>query len=223
MASTQVKLEYGKVYHIYNRGNDSCDLFRSADNYLHFMRLYGEYIPPIAETFAWALMKNHFHLLVRIRKEEDIAFMPLFRLDTNGRRIKEDHQRAEPLGGFSDKKYNPSSQFKHLFNAYAQSFNHAYQRTGSLFEKPFHRKEIDSSQYFRNTIIYIHRNPVQHGIVEDSADYPWSSYPTCLSTKPTHLEREKVLMTFGNERKEFTWLHKQGVDIMDVERFLGLM
>ncbi len=215
-------LEYGKVYHIYNRGHNSCDLFRSEDHYLHFMQLYGEYIPHIAETYAWALMKNHFHLLVRIKREDEIGYIPNFALDSRGKRIKEKFRRAEPIGGVSDKKYNPSSQFKHLFNAYAQSFNHATERTGSLFEKPFHRKEITSWQYFRNVIIYIHQNPVQHGFVEDPSDYPWSSYTTCLSSKPTHLEREKVLMTFGNESKEFIRLHSQVVDIIDVERHLGL-
>lgn len=222
MASAQIKMEYGKFYHIYNRGNNSCDLFRSDDHHLHFMRLYGEYIPQVAETFAWVLMKNHFHLLVRIKPEEEIPFMPLYELDAQGRRVRRDHRKAMPIGAVGDKKFNPTSQFKHLFNAYAQSFNYAQERTGSLFEKPFHRKEIDSLDYFRNVIVYIHRNPVQHQIVEDVADYPWSSYHTCLSMKPTHLAREKVLRCFGNETAEFMQLHRQGVDVMDVERYLQI-
>jgi hypothetical protein len=34
--------------------------------------LYDKHISPIADTFAWVLMRNHFHLLVRIKEEEDI-------------------------------------------------------------------------------------------------------------------------------------------------------
>ena len=58
------KLEFGKYYHIYNRGINSCDLFVENENYEHFLRLYEKYINPIVDTYAWVLMKNHFHLLV---------------------------------------------------------------------------------------------------------------------------------------------------------------
>ena len=63
---------YGKYYHIFNRGINSCDLFRDADNYEYFLNLYDKYISPIADTYAWVLMPNHFHLLVRIK--EDIVY-----------------------------------------------------------------------------------------------------------------------------------------------------
>ena len=35
--------------------------------------MYEKYINPVAETFAWVLMVNHFHLAVRIRDEEEIS------------------------------------------------------------------------------------------------------------------------------------------------------
>src|SRR5450830_1623896 len=69
-------LKYGQFYHIYNRGIDSCDLFREPDNYEHFLGLYDKYISPVAETFAWVLMPNHFHLLVRVKEEMEIGFIP---------------------------------------------------------------------------------------------------------------------------------------------------
>jgi len=65
--------EHGKYYHIYNRGNNREDLFCIHENYIHFLRLYEKYMYPIANTYAWVLMKNHFHLLVRIREEEEIS------------------------------------------------------------------------------------------------------------------------------------------------------
>ncbi|MDA3880742.1 MAG: hypothetical protein PF436_10170, partial [Prolixibacteraceae bacterium] len=68
------KLEHGHFYHIYNHGVGGRDLFRNSDNYLHFLLLYDKYIEPIAETYAWVLMKNHFHVLVRIKEEKDVGF-----------------------------------------------------------------------------------------------------------------------------------------------------
>lgn len=31
----------------------------------------------MADTFAWVLMRNHFHVLVRIKEEEEIGFIPV--------------------------------------------------------------------------------------------------------------------------------------------------
>ena len=66
-------LEHETYYHIYNRGINGETLFREPDNYRHFLRLYDKYIEPVADTFAWCLMPNHFHLLVQIKGEEEIA------------------------------------------------------------------------------------------------------------------------------------------------------
>ncbi len=71
-------IEYGYYYHIYNRGINGTDLFWSDDNYSYFMELYFKYIDLVADTYAWCLMKNHFHFLVRIKEEGEIQpFKPL--------------------------------------------------------------------------------------------------------------------------------------------------
>lgn len=64
-----------------------------------------------------------------------------------------------------------------FFNAYAKAFNKQQGRTGSLFEKHFRRKRIDSDDYLKNLIMYVHNNPVHHGLTLNLADYRNSSYP----------------------------------------------
>ncbi|WP_423130327.1 transposase [Gaoshiqia sp. Z1-71] len=101
-------LTYGHYYHIYNRGNNSCNIFREADNYEHFLELYDKYISPVADTFAWVLMPNHFHLLVRIKEEKDIGFIPVKTLPGSliSRRVKRSDSPsavANPDGGYNDK------------------------------------------------------------------------------------------------------------------------
>ena len=54
-------------YHIYNRANGNEKLFASDDNYIYFLKQYNYYISPIAKTFAYCLMPNHFHFLVQIK------------------------------------------------------------------------------------------------------------------------------------------------------------
>ncbi|MBU8892556.1 MAG: hypothetical protein KOO66_07235 [Bacteroidales bacterium] len=67
-------IEFGRYYHIYNRGINSGNLFEENTNYEHFLKLYEKYINPIADTYAWCLMKNHFHFLVRIKDAVEIGF-----------------------------------------------------------------------------------------------------------------------------------------------------
>jgi REP element-mobilizing transposase RayT len=63
-----IPLQPGEVYHLYNRGNNREDIFREGRNYLYFLELYTHHVHPVVDTFAYCLMRNHFHLLVRVRE-----------------------------------------------------------------------------------------------------------------------------------------------------------
>jgi len=59
-------------YHIFNHANGFENLFREPENYRYFLEKYRLHISSIAETYAYCLMPNHFHLVIRIRKREAI-------------------------------------------------------------------------------------------------------------------------------------------------------
>jgi REP element-mobilizing transposase RayT len=65
-------LLYDTYYHIYNRGNNRENIFIEERNYEYFMALYAKYIEPVAETFAFCLLRNHFHILNRVKSEVEI-------------------------------------------------------------------------------------------------------------------------------------------------------
>ena len=185
-------LENGKYYHIYNRGINSDILFRDSDNYNYFLKLYDTHIDPIAETFAWCLMKNHFHFLIRVKEVEEIK---------------------------TAIKIQPSQSFSNLFNAYTKAFNKKYNRHGALFERPFRRKWVNYDNYFQNLIVYIHNNPVHHNICEHPLEYAWSSYLSCISDKPTKLKRQEVIEIF-DDVENFKYVH-QLKSYSTTEEFLG--
>ena len=192
-------LEHEKFYHIFNRGNNGINLFYDADCYYHFLRLYEKYIEPVAETSAWCLLKNHFHLLVYIKPQNEI----------DNRKLK--YSTVE-----KPRIISASKQFSHLFNAYTQAINKRFKRTGSLFEKPFHRKLITSDDYFQKLIHYIHNNPVHHGFCKNINDYPWSSYGSIISEKPTKIKRKEVIDVFYN-LDNFIAYHNQNQDFFDID------
>ncbi len=59
---------------------------------------------------------------------------------------------------------------------YVQYFNHAYQRTGTLWEGRYKSTLIQGSRYLLTCMRYIELNPVRAAMVEHPVDYPWSSY-----------------------------------------------
>jgi putative transposase len=63
------QLYKGQIYHIYNRGNGKENIFFSKRNYRYFLLQYDKYLSQFLDTFAFALLPNHFHLLVRIKTE----------------------------------------------------------------------------------------------------------------------------------------------------------
>jgi hypothetical protein len=103
---------------------------------------------------------------------------------------------------------DPSRQFSHLFNSYTQAINKRHNRTGSLFETTFERKLVASEAYFQQLIYYIHNNPVHHGFVKQICLYPWSSYETVISDKPTKLKRKEVIELYG-DIENYIFYHNQ--------------
>src|SRR5689334_18110501 len=59
---------------------------------------------------------------------------------------------------------------------YAAYFNRRYERTGSLWERPFKSCLVDSAAYVLACYRYIERNPVRAGMVDHPGAYAWSSY-----------------------------------------------
>lgn len=198
------KLEFGHYYHIYNRGNNGGAIFFDDENYRYFLSLYLKYIFPIADTFCWCLLKNHFHFLVRIKELDEIAIEQL------------NYSNNIPI---DPDKINPTRQFSHLFNAYTQAINKKYHRTGSVFEKPFKRKMVTSSDYLIKLIFYIHNNPVHHGLVDQISDYKWSSYHSILSSKPTYILRTEVIALFG-DLENFKYYHTKHQELEDLESLI---
>jgi putative transposase len=189
-------LKHGCYYHIFNRGTNGESLFHQRRDYLHFLDRYIYDIVPVAETYAYCLVKNHFHLAIRtLTSEEQTAY--------HAAQEKVDPRHTPP---FSLRP--PSRQFSNLFTAYARWFNIRYERTGSLLEHPFHRILVDSDVYLKRLINYIHHNPQHHGFVDDYRDWPFSSYSAVLSTGFTRVSRDAILVAYGG-REAFVNSHAQ--------------
>ncbi len=65
-------LRYNTYYHIYNRGVNRENIFIEERNYDLFLKLFERHLSPVVDLFSYCLLKNHFHISVRIKSEEEI-------------------------------------------------------------------------------------------------------------------------------------------------------
>lgn len=115
-----------------------------------------------------------------------------------------------------------SKAFSNLFNAYAKSINKAYKRTGSLFQDRFRRKILDKEEYLKTLIIYIHLNREKHGLTEDYKNYPYSSFKSIISDKPTSLAQAAVLNYFEDKENFIASHNFRKLEIMEKEEEIFL-
>lgn len=192
MSNTE-NFECEYVYHIYTHANGKDLIFRVEENYRYFLDKLAKYIVPIAEIYAYCLMPNHFHLLVRFKKLGEI--------------LNEDEH-----------KYL-MKQFSNLLNAYAKAYNKRYNRKGSLFLDYLKRKRINDERYFMKLLHYIHNNPVNHGFVEDIGKWKYSSYHSYINlAKESKIERAEMMQYFETIN-DFIEYHKSNIeyDFLSIE------
>jgi REP element-mobilizing transposase RayT len=106
-----------------------------------------KYLDGSLRIYAFVFMPNHFHILLKSYKRSVLE---------KKYKIYDEKLISQKL----------SKQLSNLFNSYAQYFNKRHERMGSLFMRPFKRKEILDEDQLRKIIHYIHNNPVKHGFVK---------------------------------------------------------
>ncbi|MCY7351243.1 MAG: hypothetical protein LH606_11340 [Cytophagaceae bacterium] len=190
-------LEPGYYFHIYNRSVNGGDLFVDRGNYDFFLRRYDSYLSDFVETYAFCLLKNHFHLLIRVR--EWAAILTTFESKLATGIDLTTFQKLSNLGPNSPHSDVISHQFQKFFQSYAMAFNKQQGRYGTLFQTPFKRSRIDTDAYLTQVIYYIHANPQKHGIIQDFRTYEWSSYHRIIESRPSKLCKADVLNWFGGE------------------------
>jgi REP element-mobilizing transposase RayT len=192
MATTE-SFECGYVYHIYTHANGKDLIFREEENYKYFLDKLSKYIVPIAQIYAYCLMPNHFHLLIRFKDLDQIS-------------------------NENEHKYL-MRQFSNLLNSYAKAYNKRYDRRGALFLDFLKRKRVNDEKYLLKLLHYIHNNSVNHGFVEYIEDWKHSSYNSYINlSKVSKLDREEILKYFDTVG-DFINYHKSNVeyDFMSLE------
>jgi REP element-mobilizing transposase RayT len=82
----------------------------------------------------------------------------------------------------------------------ARSYNRRHRFLGRLWQSRYRARVIDTDDYFRQVVSYVHLNPVSAGVVDDPAEYPYCGHREVLGLcQPYVIDRCSVLRAFGGE------------------------
>ena len=92
-----------------------------------------------------------------------------------------------------------SRMMQYLGRHYVRYFNQKYSRTGTLWEGRFRSCLVQEENYFLICQRYIELNPVRAGMVDNPADYHWSSYRSnALGIESSFRRPHNVYYALGN-------------------------
>ena len=81
----------------------------------------------------------------------------------------------------------------------ARGFNRRRRYLGRLWQSRYRARLIDSQDYFRQVVSYVHLNPVAAEIVNDPADYSYSGHREIIGHCPSRLiDVPSVLIGFDD-------------------------
>ncbi len=198
------KFEPEKFYHLIAKSVDGIKLFANEENKAFFLKRFAVYVPGFARVYAYCLLDNHIHFLIKPKSLGEIEFY----LNNLGKESLTITQKKflENINAF-DFNELIETQFNYLFVSYVRSFNKVYHRKGGMFNTPFRCIEVQDDFHFSQLVIYIHANPLKHALIKDFTQYQWSSYKAVISSGHTLVKRDEVLDWFGG-RQNFIEAHK---------------
>ncbi len=120
---------------------------------------------------------------------------------------------------------NISRAMRHVNGVYTQRYNNRHQADGQLFRGRYKSILVNGDSYLLQLVRYIHRNPLQAGLVEDLKTYPWCTHKAYLSVarKWGWLPKEFILDLLTTEKKSQLRAYRRLVAVDDDEKFEKLM
>ncbi len=191
--------EKPSIYHCISRVVDRRFAFgvEEKEKFRMFMRMYENFSG--CRVLSYCIMCNHIHLLVEVPpmpeggisdevflKRLSALYGEAFVADVASQIYEARHEGGIEGGNpervreikarFSYRMQDLGEFMKGVLQRFTQWFNRVHKRKGHLWEDRFKSVIVESGTAARMMAAYIDLNPVRAGMVEDPAEYRWSSY-----------------------------------------------
>ncbi|MFP4429238.1 MAG: transposase [Desulfovermiculus sp.] len=126
------------------------------------------------DVLGFALMGNHFHLVVRVYPEPEISD------DEVKKRLEQyygDHMKImkNQIEDYRKRLTSLGAYVKDIKQGFTRYFNKKYGRRGFFWGDRFKSMIVQDGLSLVNLLAYVDLNPIRAGIVKRPEDYKWSS------------------------------------------------
>jgi len=115
-----------------------------------------------------------------------------------------------------------SVSIKRISSSYVLWFNKKYARTGHLFQERFKSEPIENESYFITVLRYIHRNPINAGMVENILKTKWTSHFNYINVEQ-FVDIDFGLDIFSSNRNTAIDLYKKYMEEDDNDQCLDIV
>lgn len=202
------KFEPGCFYHEIMHANGNDVLFRDRKDHEAFQYRLRRFILPCSEIVSYAQLGNHVHLLLKPHPPEVLARittrLKLLEYVLHPTELEEYLDGSIPLQEFIfppctslDYHERIVSSIRSLKASYKYVYSRKYNHKGVLWGRDKLTKLLPESGDILRTMVYIHKNPVYHGLAPALEDWEFSSYWEVLTQSPCVVRPETVLGLVG--------------------------
>ena len=126
------------------------------------------------DVLGFALMGNHFHLVVRMHPEEEVSTSEVIR------RHEEFYGNDKYIAGeeaeeVKKRQCSLAAYVKDIKQGFTRYYNKKYNRRGYFWGERFKSMIVEDGRTLVNLLAYVDLNPIRAGVVKRPEDYKWSS------------------------------------------------
>ena len=185
MRRPRVKAEGEGFYHVVSRIAGRRFLIDEAEKRVLLGMIRAAAIFSGVELYTYAVMSNHFHLLIRVPRRQEVSdkellrrmealygtpkFLKVLEKWEKWTAKKQEGRVEEEKARLRARMYDLSQFCKTFKETYSQDYNRRHDNTGSIWEGRFKSILLEGSWRTLMTVAgYIHLNPVRAEIVEQA-------------------------------------------------------
>jgi putative transposase len=212
----------GCYYHEVLKANSDRIIFNDAADRNFFIQKMGTFLLPCCELLAYVILGNHVHLLIRPHPGEILAklSLKLQLLNLNLSAYHLDHYLNHkfnielppdaPL--YSGTIHNQIRfclrSLKHSYDSY---LSRKYETKGVIWSRDKYTQLLPYPEDISRTIVYIHKNPVLHGMIHQPEEWQFSSIHEIMAREDKLIRSQSVIELFGS-LKNFKESHLSTLD-----------
>ena len=222
MRRARVKVEGEGFYHVVSRIAGKRFLIDEGEKRILLGMIRGAAAFSGVEVYTYAVMSNHFHLLVRVPRKKEVSdkelerrmlawygpgkFAAILEKWEKWTKKKRPDLVEDEKARMRARMYDISQFCKTFKEAYTQDYNKRHENTGTIWEGRFKSILLEGSFHALMTVAgYVHLNPVRAAMVERPEESRWTGYGAGCGGDERAREGLKGMVSRAYGAASFTW------------------